>query len=226
VADDNFTWPLEPAKLQLLRSRAWLSVYEVAYYLARENDPEGCIPIPFFAKAIANEFSEFLTSGGADHLPGAVGAKTGLDIEPRSGKAWAEEIQAQARERNHPVGTPLGDAAVAAIRLWVVERQWLVVRRQAVVAFCDFVGLVTLLWPRPAVYANQPVARAQGSRGHTPDKRNRVKNAMLEDLSTGALTLDGLRAMTEEAMRAQYFGVSRDTARNARREVLSEFVGN
>jgi hypothetical protein len=57
--------------------------------------------------------------------------------------------------------------------------------------------------------------------GPQPKKRELTKLRMMEDIRSSRLTLSDLKALKEEFMRAQY-GVSRQTAREARDEVLSE----
>ena len=64
-----------------------------------------------------------------------------------------------------------------------------------------------------------PAARPRGPR---PAKWNATKAAMLKDTRGGKLTEFELRDMREKVLAGRY-GVSRDTARKARRAVLSEF---
>jgi dsDNA-specific endonuclease/ATPase MutS2 len=60
-------------------------------------------------------------------------------------------------------------------------------------------------------------------RGSPPKKFEETKRAMSDHLRQGQETVDGLRRMLEKELKLRY-GVSRDAARKARNEVLSEFV--
>ena len=60
-------------------------------------------------------------------------------------------------------------------------------------------------------------------RGPKPKKLDRVKRDMRRDIEDGELTAEGLQDMAEKNLESTY-GVSRDTARKARRAVLSEIV--
>jgi hypothetical protein len=62
-------------------------------------------------------------------------------------------------------------------------------------------------------------------RGRRPDKIERAKEAMRRDINEGKLTIDDLKAILEKNLPERY-GVSRTTARDARKVVLSEFVEN
>jgi len=62
-----------------------------------------------------------------------------------------------------------------------------------------------------------------GRGGRRPRKRNQVKAAMNEDLEQGRLTASALKNMLEKNLADEY-GVSRETARKARDEVLSEMA--
>lgn len=62
-------------------------------------------------------------------------------------------------------------------------------------------------------------------RGRRPVKIEQTKEAMRKDIHEGRLTTDQLSAMREKELPEKY-GVSRTTARDARKVVLSEFVGN
>jgi hypothetical protein len=62
-------------------------------------------------------------------------------------------------------------------------------------------------------------------RGVRPKKFEQVRDGMRNDIQQGRLTLAGLKDMLEKDLEANY-GVSRDTARKARRAVLSEFGEN
>jgi hypothetical protein len=57
--------------------------------------------------------------------------------------------------------------------------------------------------------------------GPVPIRRLAAETAMKEQIASGILTLEVLDKLKEEAM-AERYGVSRDTARKARRNVLSE----
>jgi hypothetical protein len=61
------------------------------------------------------------------------------------------------------------------------------------------------------------------ARGPKPQKLERVKKAMRDDIREGRQTSDGLKNMLEKTL-AEKYEVSRDTARKARTAVLSEFV--
>jgi len=74
--------------------------------------------------------------------------------------------------------------------------------------------------PNSAPAASTPMP---GRGGRRPRKRNRVKAAMNEDLEQGRLTEAALKNMLEKNLAAKY-GVSRETARKARDEVLSEMA--
>ena len=60
-------------------------------------------------------------------------------------------------------------------------------------------------------------------RGRRPIKLEQVKQAMRGDIQSGRQTDAGLRSMLEKSLAGTY-GVSRDTARKARKAVLSEIV--
>jgi len=69
-----------------------------------------------------------------------------------------------------------------------------------------------------------PCAAGSGRRrGAQPKKFEQARDAMRNDIQQGRCTLTGLRDMLEKNLSATYGGVSRDTARKARRAVLSEF---
>jgi len=74
--------------------------------------------------------------------------------------------------------------------------------------------------PNSAPAASTPMP---GRGGRRPRKRNRVKAAMNEDLEQGRLTESALKNMLEKNL-ADKYGVSRETARKARDEVLSEMA--
>lgn len=79
--------------------------------------------------------------------------------------------------------------------------------------------------PNPTASVGRSEPGAAGSarrRGPRATKLNATKNAMMEDIRQGRLTESDLKAMLEKTLAAKY-GVSRDTARKARNEVLSEF---
>jgi hypothetical protein len=70
------------------------------------------------------------------------------------------------------------------------------------------------------------ISRSNARRpGRRPDKIERAKEAMRRDINEGKLTIDGLKAILEKNLVERY-GVSRTTARDARKVVLSEFVEN
>jgi hypothetical protein len=73
--------------------------------------------------------------------------------------------------------------------------------------------------PRPA--AAGPVRR----RGARPKKFEQTRDAMRSDIKQGRCTVAGLKDMLEKLLSEKY-GVSRDTARRARKAVLSEFGEN
>jgi hypothetical protein len=68
-----------------------------------------------------------------------------------------------------------------------------------------------------------PAGSMPGRGGRRPRKRNQVKAAMNEDLEQGRLTASALKNMLEKNL-AEKYGVSRETARKARNEVLSEMA--
>lgn len=74
---------------------------------------------------------------------------------------------------------------------------------------------------RPEVNTAQP---ARKPRGPSPVKRKQVVQAMMAKIKSGSTTVDQLRGEKEEALAAQYH-VSRDTARKARAEVLTQSHG-
>jgi hypothetical protein len=69
--------------------------------------------------------------------------------------------------------------------------------------------------PRPEKIVRPP------KRGPRSGKRERTARQMRADIAAGNMTRDGLAAMQEKALEATY-GVSRDTARKARNDVLGE----
>jgi hypothetical protein len=69
---------------------------------------------------------------------------------------------------------------------------------------------------------SKPVAGAnQRNRGRRPHKREAVEESMRKDIREGCLTPDSLRNMMEKQLTGRY-GVSRDTARKARNNVLGQ----
>jgi hypothetical protein len=70
---------------------------------------------------------------------------------------------------------------------------------------------------------NAEVLGLRRRRGPKPETYERVKAAMWSDLSQGRYTLAGLQGMREKELEKTY-GVSRDTARKARRAVVSEIA--
>jgi hypothetical protein len=72
----------------------------------------------------------------------------------------------------------------------------------------------------------RPVAAAPARRrGARPKKFEQARDAMRSDIQEGRCTASGLKDMLEKALSDKY-GVSRDTARRARKAVLSEFGDN
>ena len=78
---------------------------------------------------------------------------------------------------------------------------------------------------RPSSRASPSVVPNVRKRGPKPNKRERVKEAMRQNIRQNRQTEAGLNAMGEEDL-AYTYGVSRDTARKARAEVLLEFPEN
>jgi hypothetical protein len=77
--------------------------------------------------------------------------------------------------------------------------------------------------PRTIKHAKAMQARASLShrkRGRKPMKLEQTKKAMMRDLQEGQFTADELEKMLEKDLTATY-GVSRETARKARNEVMS-----
>jgi Bacterial regulatory proteins, gntR family len=80
--------------------------------------------------------------------------------------------------------------------------------------------------PIPGAASESPVeAGLRRPRGAKPKKLEQVKQAMRNDIQQGRRTRAELSSMREKELAAEY-GVSRDTARKARKAVLSEFVEN
>jgi hypothetical protein len=80
--------------------------------------------------------------------------------------------------------------------------------------------------PIPSPASKTPVdAGLRRPRGAKPEKLERVKEAMRNDIRHGRRTVAELSSMREKDLAAQYGNVSRDTARKARKAV-SEFVEN
>jgi len=78
----------------------------------------------------------------------------------------------------------------------------------------------------PGAASKSPVeAGLRRPRGAKPKKLEQVKEAMRNDIGQGRRTPAELSSMQEKELAAEY-GVSRDTARKARKAVLSEFVEN
>ena len=69
------------------------------------------------------------------------------------------------------------------------------------------------------------VQAPRGKRGLKSGKRENAAAAMRKDLSDKRLTVARLRALPEKELAFRY-GVSRDTGRKARRDVLMSFVEN
>jgi hypothetical protein len=69
-----------------------------------------------------------------------------------------------------------------------------------------------------------PVRSEVRKRGPAPVKLEAVKEEMRRDIQEGRLTVTSLQAMQEKNLQNYGGGVSRDTARRARADVLSEFV--
>ena len=74
---------------------------------------------------------------------------------------------------------------------------------------------------RPEVNTAQPARKPRGPR---PEKRKQVVQKMMDKIKSGSTTVDQLRGEKEEALAVQY-GVSRDTVRKARAEVLTQSHG-
>jgi hypothetical protein len=93
--------------------------------------------------------------------------------------------------------------------------------------------VIDVLCGEPSVNAPQGIPPAQspqadaGERktGPRPKKLEETKQTMRTEIANGQQTVAGLRDMLEKNL-ASHYGVSRDTARKARNEVLSEFVEN
>ncbi len=79
--------------------------------------------------------------------------------------------------------------------------------------------------PEPPKDVSQAPQRNVGmrKRGPKPKVLNRVKDAMRADIRSGKFTIEALTSFTEVSLESEY-SASRDTARRARNEVLSEFV--
>jgi hypothetical protein len=78
-------------------------------------------------------------------------------------------------------------------------------------------------WFEDAVFAGAVPPSGQlprGKRGPKSGKRENAAAAMRKDLEDKTITVDTLRAMPEKRLASRY-GVSRDTARKARNDVLS-----
>jgi hypothetical protein len=60
-----------------------------------------------------------------------------------------------------------------------------------------------------------------GKRGRRPEKRNRIRNQMLDQINSGRLKLDQLKTATEESLVEDY-KASRETVNAARKAVLLE----
>jgi Bacterial regulatory proteins, gntR family len=74
--------------------------------------------------------------------------------------------------------------------------------------------------PIPKAASKSPAdAGSKRRRGRRPEKFERAKEAMKNDIRTGPLTVADLNKMLEKDLAAEY-GVSRDTARKARKAVL------
>jgi hypothetical protein len=70
----------------------------------------------------------------------------------------------------------------------------------------------------PAMHANR--------RGPTPDFRLRIESQMIEDIRSGAMTIDALMRMKQVSLAAQYGAKSRDTVVRARNNVLQQLRQN
>jgi hypothetical protein len=80
--------------------------------------------------------------------------------------------------------------------------------------------------PRSAARPRSPdTVGSARPRGPRPKKFEQARDAMRNDLQQGRLTAAGLETMLEKALAADY-RVSRDTARKARKAVLSELGEN
>jgi hypothetical protein len=77
-------------------------------------------------------------------------------------------------------------------------------------------------WPKQE---SRPEDKPRPRRGPRPKKRDEVKELMRSALACRRVTKQALTEEKEEVLASEY-GVSRDTARRARREVLAEFVDN
>jgi hypothetical protein len=99
-------------------------------------------------------------------------------------------------------------------------------------------GLPATLWfaPREGFQAESEINGTDGSlaplarpnarrRGKKPKKLDSTKDRMLQEIRDGLRRVEDLRTMLEKELQSEY-GVSRDTARRARNEVLAEFVEN
>ena len=97
-------------------------------------------------------------------------------------------------------------------------------------------GATSRSWPAPKRNAIGHDPRTHGPqtpgagaparpRGARPKKFTQARDAMRDELQQGRRTVAGLRNMLEKNL-AETYGVSRDTARKARKAVLSEFCEN
>jgi hypothetical protein len=78
---------------------------------------------------------------------------------------------------------------------------------------------------RPSLSPTSPANMRQ--RGRSPDKREQAEKAMRRDIEEGRETFASLNAMPDKTLVDKYRRIAkRTTLRDARKVVLSEFVGN
>jgi hypothetical protein len=100
---------------------------------------------------------------------------------------------------------------IAAIETPLAGESRLTLERQEPVGFA----------PRSTAGLRKPSAAGSGRRGVKPEKFERTKTAMRNDIEQGQLSTLDLSEMKEKNLASMYC-VSRDTARKARNAVLSE----
>jgi hypothetical protein len=212
----------------LFRTKGWLTVAQLARAWTAEVPGAAQNPQQFEQDLVHLLLEDIINNRLDDVGPLAEGRRLGLRVITPEGRAGFLEGH-QVRDL-----VPAGDALT-----FFLHR--IVVMKEAALDFARRHELPPPSWwtdafaasPMPANHlasdgtipitktaSKSPAdAGSKRRRGRRPEKFERAKEAMKNDIRTGRLTVADLNKMLEKDLAAEY-GVSRDTARKARKAVL------
>jgi len=222
----------------LFRTKKWLTIAELVPAWAAELPGADRNPAQI-ERHLGHYLLEDIINGRLDEAgPEVDGRRLGLRLiteENRAGFLEGHHVSALITPNNTPEG-----------RSFVYHR--VLVLKEAILDFGRRYQLPTPSWwaddagvgEANSESTDRAEGRARGpdqpsrvlrpetaarARGRRPEKLQQVKEAMKTDLRRGRYTLAELQEMKEKELAATY-AVSRDTARKARRAVVSEIAEN